>query len=138
MFCISRNTVRGHELSDYLSLPKVGASPLWLQKALSLFGGLADQPWCQGGQPSYAVTFTCVTALIQKLEVCLEIGGRLCLAADGTSGLGTVSEPEGGLHRGPAMSLVFILPTPCSCLCETSAGVQDVPHPWGMHRPSAV
>lgn len=50
-----------------MSLPKVGALPLWLQKALSLFGGLADQPWCQGGQPSYAVTFTCVTALIQKL-----------------------------------------------------------------------
>lgn len=33
------------------------------------------------------------------------------------------------------MSLVFVLPTPCWCLRETSAGVQDAPHPWGMHRP---
>lgn len=50
--------VRCHVLSGHLSLREVGASPLWPQGALSLFGG----------QPSPAATLTCVL-----------LGGRRCI-----------------------------------------------------------
>lgn len=113
--------VRCHVLSGHLSLREVGASPLWPQGVLSLFGG----------QPSPAATFTCVL-----------LGGRRCLrpcfSEPSFPSELFPSERRAGWIEDPPCPWSSSFPHPAGACARPQRGCRMRPIPGECTDPSAV